>query len=132
MAILKEIGEYLEDQSVATVGTQLFLGRMPDAPNSCLAMYVTPGLISIKAFRSSPGSVAEQPRIQVLSRSKTYAGAMSASLLVYSALDGLGNTDMSGVTYLYIEALQPPFQLDLAEDKRVHIAQNFQVVKRVS
>ncbi len=132
MAVLQELGEYLEDQSIATVGTQLFLSRMPDSPNSCLALYITPGLGALRAFRSSPGSVAERPRIQVLSRSKTFNAAMSASLLVYSALEGLGNTDMSGVTFLYIEAIQPPFQMPPSEDKRVHVAQNFQIVKKLS
>ena len=62
---------------------------------------------------------------------------MSASLLAQSALDGLGTTTMSGVEYLYIEALQPPFEVlpneDIpAQNKLTYIAQNYEVTKRVA
>ena len=131
MAILLELAQYLEDQTVLKKGTTLFNG-LPASPDSCVSIQVYPGQGSIRAFRSSPGVVVEQPRVQVLSRSTTFDGAMSASLLVQSALDGLGTTTMSGVNYLYIEALQPPFEQPPDELNRSLIAQNYQIVKEVS
>ena len=131
MAILRELGQYLEDQGVAKMGTTLFNG-LPASPDSCMSIQVYPGQGAIRAFRSNPGVVAERPRVQVTSRSKTFDAALSAMLLVQSALDGLGNTVMSGVTFLYVEALQPPFQLAPDELNRKHVVQNYQVTKEAS
>ena len=136
MALLLELAQYLEDQTALKKGTTLFNG-LPASPDSCVSIQVYPGQRAIRAFRSSPGVVAERPRVQLLSRSTTFDGAMSASLEAQSALDGLGTTTMSGVEYLYIEALQPPFEVlpneDIpAQSKLTYIAQNYEVTKRVA
>jgi len=133
MATLRELGQYLEDQGVAKMGTTLFQSKLPTSPDSCMAIYLLPGKDAIRAFRSSAGQpVAEQPMFRVTSRSKTFDGAMSASLAAQSALDGLGNTVMSGVTFLYIESLSPPYQEAPDELNRKHVTQKYQVVKKVA
>ncbi len=137
MALLLELAQYLEDQTALKKGTTLF-NSLPASPDSCVSIQVYPGQRAHRAFRSSAGQpVAERPRVQILSRSTTFNGAMSASLLAQSALDGLGTTTMSGVEYLYIEALQPPFEVlpneDIpAQSKLTYIAQNYEVTKRVA
>ena len=47
MAFLPEIGTYLAANVTATtltLGTNLFLGRLPDTPNTCGAIFETGGL----------------------------------------------------------------------------------------
>lgn len=131
--LLSELGQYLQDQSVATLGTNLFRGKLPDTPDSCLALFEYAGREPLRAFRGSPGqAVAERPRLQVVSRSKTYDAAMSGAQVVFGKLDGLGDTTMSGVNYLWIEALQSPFLMTRDENERVLIACNYEVVKRLT
>ena len=36
---LNDLAEYLEDQAVGTVGTDIFKGFMPPTPNSCVTIY---------------------------------------------------------------------------------------------
>jgi len=131
MAILRELGQYLEDQTVLKMGTTLF-NKLPASPDSCIGMYIGAGQGSMRAFRSGPGVTVEQPTIQLISRSTTKSAALSALFLAQSALDGLGNTVMSGVTYLYIEALYPPAEEPPDEMNRKSWSQRYAVTKEVS
>ena len=131
MAILLELAQYLEDQTALKKGTTLFNG-LPASPDSCVSIQLLAGGGSIRAFRSSPGVVAEQPTIQLISLSSTKDAALSALLLAQSALDGLGNTTMSGVTFLYIEALSPPSEEAPDQLNRKSWSQRYAVTKEAS
>jgi len=37
--MLMEIGAYLATKSIGTVGTDIFLGWMPDQPDNCIALF---------------------------------------------------------------------------------------------
>ena len=132
MATLRELGQYLEDQGAAKMGTTLF-NKLPASPDSCLGLYLLAGQGSVRAFRSKAGQpVVEQPTIRLISRSSTKDAALSALLLAQSALDGLGTTTMSGVTFLYIEALHPPTEEPPDELNRKSWSQRFAVTKVAS
>jgi hypothetical protein len=74
----------------------------------------------------------EQPTIMLISRSTTKDAALSALLLAQSALDGLGNTMMSGVNYLYVEAMHAPAERPPDESKRRSWFQKYAITKEVS
>lgn len=43
MTLISDIADYLEDNSLGTVGVDIFYSHLPDAGNSCIAVYDTGG-----------------------------------------------------------------------------------------
>lgn len=131
--LLVELGDYLSTNGVGTVGTDLFLGFMPDTPNGCVALYETGGLGPARAMRGSAGQpVAERPRVQVVARSTSYASARAKARDAYLLLEGLGDVTLNGVQYKWVGAVQEPFMMGRDELGRVSIAANYDVVKSLS
>lgn len=131
--LAEEIIRHLHSAGVGNIASNLFAGRLPDAPDSALAVIPYGGREPMRAFRGGAGqAVAERPRFQVLTRSSSLSAALSASYGAMNALDGLGHSSISAVTYLWIEALESPFVLDRDENERVIIACNYEAVKRLS
>lgn len=132
MPLLEEIGDYLSTGGVGTVGTDLFLGYLPEAPDAVVAVYETGGLPPVRAMRSAPGQpVVVRPRVQVLARAAEhdYAAARSKVGRAYDLLEGLGDRTLGGVRYLWVGAVQEPFLMGRDSQGRVMLACNFDVVK---
>jgi hypothetical protein len=56
MAFLPEIGTYLAatvTDTALTLGTNLFLGRLPDTPDTCVALFETGGLTPAETMGGS-------------------------------------------------------------------------------
>ena len=133
--LLNEVGTYLQANAIGTLGTDLFLGFMPEKPDACVALYETGGLEPYRAMRGSPGSpVAERPRIQIVCRNTQYeyAAAREKARAINVLLDQLGETTLSGTRYLWVAAAQSPFLMGRDDARRVLIAVNFDVVKELS
>lgn len=135
MSLLDEVGTYLAANSIGTLGTNMFLGFLPDTPDACVALYETGGQEPVRAMRSAAGQpVASRPRLQVVCRADqyNYQTARAKSKAVAALLDGLGDTTLSGTRYLWVGAVQEPFLMGRDDSGRVQIAQNFDVVKELS
>lgn len=133
--LLDEVSAYLAANGIGTVGTDIFLGFMPDKPDACVTLYETGGLEPYRAMRSAAGQpVAERPGLQVVCRNTTYeyVTARAKAKSVNALLDGLGDVTMTGTRYLWMAARQSPFLMGRDENTRVMIAQNFDVVKELS
>lgn len=129
MALLDELGDYLSTNGVGTLGTDLFLGFLPESPNAAVALYETGGSAPVRAMRSSPGQpVARQPRVQVVARSTSYAAARSKAGDVYALLEGLGGVTLGATRYLWGGAVQEPFPLGRDGQQRVMVACNYDIV----
>lgn len=133
--LLAEIGDYLSSGGVGTVGADMFLGYMPEAPDAVLSLYETGGMGPYRAMRTCTGSpVAERPRLQVVARAAEhdYAAARLKVQQAYALLEHLGDRTLGGVRYLWIGAVQSPFLMGRDERGRVLVACNFDVVKEAS
>lgn len=126
MAFLQDIGEYLEDLGVGTVGTNLFLGEMPESPNSCIALYQYAGETPITTH---DGGVIEKPGLQVKVRDPVYATGMAKIGSIFDALHKLANTRLEGTGYLSFFAVQSPYPLGRDASNRMEWVQNFIVTK---
>lgn len=108
MTVLDEIATYLQGAGVGTLAVDLFESRMPDDPDTCVA---------VLEYQGAPGSYImeqsfaawEKPRIQVRARAKDYATAQGLITTAYRQIDILKNATLSGVRYLGGFPLQPPF-----------------------
>lgn len=132
MALLDEIGTYLEAQvGSLALGTNLFLGRLPDDPDTCVVVYEYGGETPVNTMGSDAMPYVEQPRIQVLTRAAGYSSARTLALQCWTAIEGVLNESLSGTRYHRIAANQSPFPLERDSQDRVLFAQNFRVQKEL-
>jgi len=104
--MVNDLAEYLEDQSLGTVGTDIFCEHMPDTSTVaiCTVLYAYPGNPPEKI-----GGV-EWPGLQVKTRGslRSRYSALDRMYDVMNALHSLGETTIEGVRYLWIEAQGSP------------------------
>ena len=95
----KDIAEYLEDATIGTVGSSIFVGMMPDTANNVIAVY---------EYGGNPPEVVgdiENPRLTIRVRNSTYANGLAKARDVLNALHTVNNTTIEGHSYLYIRAV---------------------------
>ncbi|MGA1036649.1 MAG: minor capsid protein [Ilumatobacteraceae bacterium] len=132
MALLDEVGAYLETEiGSLTLGTNLFLGRMPDDPDTCVTVYEYGGDAPVNTMGSDAMPPVEQPRIQILVRASGYSTARTLALSCWTAVEAILNENLSGTRYHRVSANQSPFPLERDSQDRVLFAQNFRVQKEL-
>lgn len=132
MAVLDDIGAFLDAQlGSLTLGTNLFLARLPDDPDTCVAVFEYVGEPPVETMNGTSLPLVEQPRIQVVTRAAGYSSARTLALTIWTELETLVNTTavVAGDTFLRMSALQSPFALERDSVDRILIAQNFRVQK---
>lgn len=129
---LNEIGAYLQANGVGTVGTDIFLDRMPETPDTCIALFEYGGSPTHRTMNALPGTAnAEVVRIQILCRAATHVTARSKARSIFALLDHYDGT-LSSVTYYYVMAISSPFYLKRDENERAYYACNFEITKALS
>ena len=121
--MLREIGAYLATKGIGTVGTDIFLGLMPDQPDNCIALF---------EYAGSPPDLhwnGEYPGLQVRVRNKSYAAARTKIGEAMTALHGLHEQTLSGTRYLLIKARGSPEVLKRDNNNRVELFVNFEIIK---
>tara|TARA_R110002020_G_scaffold123484_2_gene280001 strand:- start:2554 stop:2958 length:405 start_codon:yes stop_codon:yes gene_type:complete len=132
MSMLTDVGTYLAAATISTqdltLGTNLFLGRLPDAPDSCVGLIQTGGLAPTDTYGTSFPPLETQG-LQTLVRAATYATGEALAVDVFKSLLSVENETLTSTLYLKIEANQSPFALERDEQERVVLSCNFNVVK---
>jgi len=121
--LLDEIGGFLQTNNVGTLGSTLFLGLMPDQPDSCIALF---------EYAGSPPDLhwnGEYPGLQVRVRNKIYAMARSKIEEVVTELHGAHELTLNGTRYLLIKARGSPEVLKRDNNNRVELFVNFEIIK---
>jgi len=121
--MLSDIGNYLQVQGIGTLGTNIFLGMIPDKPDNCIALF---------EYAGSPPDLhwnGEYPGLQVRVRNKSYAAARTKIGEVMAALHGLHEQTLSGTRYLLIRARGSPEILKRDNNNRVELFVNFEIIK---
>lgn len=130
--MLEDIGQYLQDESIAVIGTDLFYNRMVDDPDDCVAIFEYGGSAPDHTMNPDPGTaVSETIRVQVLVRSASNASARAKAREIFNKLDHFDGA-LSGVNYVYISATSSPFYLKRDERERSYYACNYEVTKELS
>jgi len=121
--VLREIGAYLATKSIGTVGTDIFLGLMPDQPDNCIALF---------EYAGSPPDLhwaGEYPGLQVRVRNKSYAAGRAKIEEVVKELHGAHELTLNGTRYLLIKARGSPEVLKRDNNNRVELFVNFEIIK---
>jgi len=132
MSLLSDVGTYLNAASISTadltLGTNLFLGRLPDSPDTCVGLIQTGGLAPTDTYGTSFPPLETQG-LQTLVRAASYATGEALAVDVFKSLLSVENETLTSTLYLKIEANQSPFALERDEQERVVLSCNFNVVK---
>lgn len=128
MAILDALGTYLASQGQGTLATDIFLTRMPDAPDACVALYESAGLTPSHVFGSSVYAIDHQ-RIRVLSRGarNDYPSARAKAVAVRNILGAVRGVTLSGVQILSILSTSEVYPLTRDGDDRPLIGCDYTV-----
>jgi len=121
--VLREIGAYLATKSIGKVGTDIFLGLMPDQPDNCIALF---------EYAGSPPDLhweGEYPGLQVRVRDKSYPAGKAKIEQIVRVLHGLHETVLGGTRYLLVKARGSPEVLKRDNNNRVEFFVNFEIIK---
>lgn len=118
MALLEELGGYLQTEGLGTLGTTLFLGGLPvDAPNistqdAITALVETPGFPA-EYVHDVVSPSRDEPVLQILVRGAPYdyAAAREWAQDIWMALGSIRNQALSGTWYLGVRPIQAVFKL---------------------
>ena len=132
MAFLPEIGTYLVSTVTAqtlVLGTNLFLGRLPDTPDTCVAVIETAGQSAVDAMGGSTLPAYTRPRAQVLERAVSYSDASALAEDIFKQIQKIDNESLSGVRYLRANGMQSPFYLERDMEERAVFSCNYQTLR---
>lgn len=126
MSTAMDIAQHLEDNGFGTTSAPLptiFIGYLPDTPDSCIAVYDSAG-------RPSELHGIDQPNFQIVVRDKSYSAASTIIENIQALLQFTTNTTINGTFYMNISNLQSPFSTGRDSDLRVIFNQNYITQKR--
>jgi hypothetical protein len=104
-------------------GTDLFIARMPSAPDTAVGVYEYDGELP-QYVMGAAGAVVDRPRLQVISRAVSYATARDTLATIRVILDAQGVT-WSGVGTLRVEPLGSILSLGPDEKDRMRCSCSF-------
>lgn len=133
MALLDEIAAQLQVLGCGTVGTTIFTGYLPPAPDVCCVIYETGG--QAPEFRLGSAAIYyETPGIQVVFRGEPddYAAARALAETAYRGLAQVEATTLSGTFYHGIAPTQAPVMYMRDGLRRPLISVNFLCEKELS
>lgn len=131
--LLDEVGTYLGTNVAAlTLGTNLFLSRMLETPDVAVTLYSSTAAPPTYHFGGDGNPDLESPRLQVLVRHTSYSSCASMAYDVFTELNQVSNTALSGTTYLRIAAVDSPTFLERDRNDRVIFTTNYDVLKELS
>lgn len=123
-----ELVEYLEDQSVGTVGTDLFAGELPAGVVNGMVLTQYPGSPP-ELTCGSNGWTLELPRLQFRVRNTSEATALTKCNLAAAAFTKVKNQTIESVYYRSVTVLQSPGLLYRDENNRPNYGFNLECEK---
>jgi hypothetical protein len=129
--ILEAIGDYLQAQGQGTLGTNLFLGMMPETPDACVCVYESSGLAPMETMGTAAFAV-EQPGLQVIARGARgdYPGARDKAVAVRALLAAVIETTISGIHVMRISADGSLLPMGEDQNGRPMVSTNFSCAVR--
>lgn len=130
MGMLEDLGGYLDTQSASlTLGTNLFLGLIPETVSNCVAIYENSGIAPEFTLGNDNLPVIERPELQVIVRDSSYATGRALADSCYRILTQIANQTINSVRYLRVQAIATPTVMDRDENRRVLFSTNFYVFR---
>lgn len=126
-----ELCEYLEDEGVGTVGTDIFAGSIPAGVASAIVLTLYPG-DPPEHNLSTTGWKIEIARLQLRVRNTSETTALSKAKSAADALSKIANQTIESVRYRSVMLLQSPGLLYRDENNRPNYGFNIRAEKAPS
>jgi hypothetical protein len=129
--ILESVGDYLVTNSLGTLGTNLFLGTMPETPDACVAVYENSG--SAPMFTMGTGGIViDYPMIQIVARAgrEDYPTARDKAESIRTLLASVLDSTISSVNIMRIEPMGSVNPLGVDSKFRPMVSVNFRCLVR--
>jgi hypothetical protein len=104
--ITTDLASIIQGAGIATLGTNMWLGFMPDNPTTSIALYQKSGYVPMQLQSTVYG--IERPELHVVVRSDSYDNVMSKANDVMKALHNLADQVINGHRYLHVRCLGSP------------------------
>lgn len=129
MSFLEALADRLQTASVATAATNLFIGIMPDSPDTCVALYEYAGSSPLEVLRDDTATI-ERPSVQVMVRASRndYPTARSLIESVRDTLTAISDETVSGVRFLRVHNLSSINALGTDENERPEFSLSLQAI----
>ena len=132
MGMLDDVGTYMAANITAatlTLGTNLFLGRLPESPDTCVAIYETAGTAPDDVFGADSAPPIENAGLMCHTRAAAYSTCQTLAVDIMKTLSKVINETLTSTAYYKIEASQSPFALMRDDQERMVFSCNFTAVK---
>jgi len=129
--ILESVGDYLVTNSQGTLGTDLFLGTLPESPDACVAVYENSG--TPPSFTMGTGGIViDYPMLQVICRAgrEDYPTARDKAESIRNLLASVLESTISGVHIMRIEPMGSVNPLGVDPKYRPLVSVNFRCLVR--
>jgi hypothetical protein len=138
--ILESVGDYLQNTSSAfgahasqgTLGTNIFLGALPETPDACVAIYENAG--SSPTFTMGNGGIRiDYPMLQIIARAsrEDYPTARDKADTIRILLASVLEQTVSGVHIMRIEPMGSVNLLGVDPKYRPLVSVNFRCLVRM-
>jgi len=124
--VLEAVGTYIDSNSATlTIGTNLFLAKMPDTPDLCVAVYEYQGFAPMATFGAAAFEV-DKPSIQVVVRATRddYPTARNLAQDLRILLAALTDTTINGLRVVRLASNGSVLSLGTDDLDRPRIAFN--------
>jgi len=128
VSVLESVGKRLDDRGFAELGLNLFLSRMPDKPDNCLALYEYDGGPPMQTL-GPIGIALDKVRIQVMGRGARdkYPEVRNRMLAIRLDLASITDEVIEGYRILRASPQGYPTLMGYDENNRFRIVMNLEL-----
>lgn len=126
MTILEVVGNFLEDNGFGTLGTDIFLGILPESPDACIGVFEYGGQTPMFTMGTA-GIQVDMPSLQIQVRATRddYPTARDEAESARQLLAKVTNQTIEGIRVLRIEPSSSIVPIGVDENHRPVISANF-------
>jgi hypothetical protein len=124
--VLEALGTYIDtNRGDLTIGTNLFLSKMPDTPDVCVCIYENQGNGPLMTFGATAIQL-DRPSVQISVRAARddYATARDLAQALRTLVAGIVNVTSSGVVVLRVEPTGSFYSLSVDQLERPRVVFN--------
>ena len=124
--VLEALGTYIDtNRGDLTIGTNLFLSKMPDTPDVCVCIYENQGSGPLMTFGATAIQL-DRPSVQISVRAARddYATARDLAQALRTLVAGIVNVTSSGVVVLRVEPTGSFYSLSVDQLERPRVVFN--------
>jgi hypothetical protein len=124
--VLEALGAYIDsNRGDLTIGTNLFLSKMPDTPDTCVCIYEYQGSAPVMTFGATAIQM-DRPSVQISVRAARddYATARDLAQALRTLVSGIVDVTASGVVMKRIEPTGTFYSLSVDQLERPRVVFN--------